>query len=63
MWRKSSFSNPSGNSVEVDTSEEGKVKVRDSKLGDQSPVLVFDHAEWDAFIRGVKVGDFDLAEV
>jgi hypothetical protein len=26
-------------------------------------ILVFDHAEWDAFIRGVKDHEFDSADI
>ena len=35
------------------------VAVRDSKVQD-GPVLIFDHAEWSAFVAGVKAGEFDL---
>jgi len=37
------------------------VRVRDSKdpLG---PVLTFNEREWDAFVRGVRSGEFDLEE-
>lgn len=33
--------------------------VRHSKHPD-GPVIVYTHAEWDAFIAGVKHGEFDL---
>jgi hypothetical protein len=35
------------------------VLIRDSKLGDASPVLSFTRAEWDAFTAGVRDGQFD----
>jgi hypothetical protein len=35
------------------------VAVRDSK-NPQGPALVFTRAEWDAFLRGTKDGEFDL---
>ena len=35
------------------------VDVRDTKHR-KSPTLSFSHAEWDAFIKGVKKGEFDL---
>lgn len=35
------------------------VEVRDTK-DVNSPTLSFTHAEWDAFIGGVKLGEFDL---
>lgn len=56
-WRKSSFSNPSGNSVEVADYQGGKA-VRDSKHPKQA-ALMFDAAEWQAFVLGVKNGEFD----
>lgn len=65
-WRKSSFSAASG-CVEV---AEGRVlrysddldhvMVRDSKLGDGSPILWFDRPEWAAFLDGVRTGEFDV---
>lgn len=48
-----------GNCVEVDI-QPGAVYVRDSKLGDDSPIHQFDFAEWEAFIKAVKAGQFDL---
>lgn len=35
-----------------------EVRVRDSKNPD-GPVLLFTRAEWDAFIKGAKAGEFD----
>ncbi|HEY7268371.1 MAG TPA: DUF397 domain-containing protein [Dehalococcoidia bacterium] len=55
-WRKSSYSNPSGNCVEAAPLTDG-VAVRNSRFPD-GPALVFTGAEWDAFLRGVKDGDF-----
>jgi hypothetical protein len=39
---------------------DGDVLIRDSKLGDASPVLSFTRAEWDVFSAGMKAGDFDV---
>jgi hypothetical protein len=58
-WRKSSYSGNGGNCVEVGTGLPGKIAVRDSKNPD-SPVLSFGPEEWDAFVKGVQRGDFDL---
>ena len=55
-WRKSSYSNPSGNCVEAAPLTDG-VAVRNSRFPD-GPALVFTEAEWAAFLRGVKEGDF-----
>jgi hypothetical protein len=58
-WRKSTRSGGADNCVEVATSDDGTIGVRDSK--DRSgPVLVFTRAEWDAFVGGAKNGEFDL---
>lgn len=56
-WRKSSFSSDSANCVEVLRSADG-VTVRDSK-NVSGPTLSFTDAEWDAFVRGAKNGEFD----
>jgi hypothetical protein len=51
-WRKSSYSNPSGNCLEA-AELAGGVALRDSRSPD-GPALVFTGATWDAFLRGVK---------
>jgi hypothetical protein len=57
-WRKSTRSGGQGNCVEVATTP-ASVGMRDSK--DRSgPVLVFTGSQWQAFVDGVKTGDFDL---
>jgi hypothetical protein len=56
-WFKSSKSG-GGNCVEVSFAEEG-VLVRDSKSRERA-VLRFTAAEWDAFIAGVAMGEFDV---
>ncbi|MEN3535037.1 DUF397 domain-containing protein [Microbispora sp. NPDC004025] len=58
-WWKSSRSANNCACVEVAVLADGHVGVRDSKNQD-GPALVFTPAEWDAFIGGVKDGEFDL---
>jgi Domain of unknown function (DUF397) len=61
--RKARASNPHGSCVQVGEFEAlGLVTVRDSKMGALSPTLAFDPAEWEAFIDGVKNGEFDLVD-
>lgn len=58
-WRKSSHSNSSANCVEVATAD-GSVGVRDSKQHGHGPVLEFTRADWAAFVRAARDGEFDL---
>jgi hypothetical protein len=57
VWHKSTRSANSG-CVEVATLEH-LVGVRDSK-DRHGPVLVFRFDEWNAFLAGVRDGEFDL---
>ncbi|WP_406275382.1 DUF397 domain-containing protein [Nocardia sp. NBC_00881] len=57
-WRKSSFSNPSGNCVEVAETANGQVAVRNSR-DPEGGVLFYTRPEIDAFVRGAKSGEFD----
>lgn len=57
-WIKSSFSEPATQCVELAVAD-GQVGVRDSKLGDASPVLSFTPGEFRAFLSGAKAGEFD----
>ena len=58
-WRKSTLSSAGDNCVEVAFAADGRTGVRDSKQHGQGPVLVFTRAEWDAFLGGVRQGEFD----
>lgn len=51
-FRKSSYSHANGSCVEV--AAPGAVLVRDSKLGDASPVLSFTRKEWGALLAAVR---------
>lgn len=57
-WRKSSLSGTEMNCVEVAFLEDGGVAVRNSKRPDAG-VTTFSSSEWDAFVGGVKRGEFD----
>lgn len=58
MWVKSVRSSGNcDNCVEV-AFVDGAIAVRDSK-NPTGPALVYTRAEWDAFIGGVKDGEFD----
>lgn len=57
-WRKS-LASGSTNCVEVAFAADGDtVFMRDSKAPQQDP-LCFTRSEWDAFVAGVRRGDFD----
>ncbi len=58
VWRKSSRSGGQGACVEVAILDDGSVAVRDTK-DRGGAVLVFTPAEWDAFVGGVKDGEFN----
>lgn len=57
-WRKSSYST-NGNCVEVAFVDD-HVAVRDSK-NRSGPVVRFTPAEWNAFLSGVRDGEFDIS--
>jgi hypothetical protein len=58
-WKKSSFCDNSG-CVEMTTDQKGGVWLRSSLS--PHPMLT-SRADWEAFIAGVKAGEFDLPEV
>ncbi len=51
-WRKSTYSNPSGNCVEA-AELAGGVALRDSRFP-EGPALVFTSATWNAFLSSVR---------
>ena len=57
-WRKSSRSSAQGNCIELAALPGAGVAVRNSR-DPEGPALVFTDAELDAFLGGVKDGDFD----
>jgi hypothetical protein len=60
-WRKTRRSDGGGNCVEVSFADGGTVGVRDSK-NRSGPILEFTPTEWDAFIEGVRDGEFSGPE-
>jgi hypothetical protein len=58
VWQKATYSNPSGNCVELTQLADGRVAVRNSRHP-AGPALVYERAELDAFLRGAKAGEFD----
>ncbi|MGO4754502.1 DUF397 domain-containing protein [Streptomyces sp. 2MCAF27] len=60
-WFKSSYSGPNGGCVETRYRADDAVDLRDSKdlLG---PVLTFAAAEWSAFVKAAKTGEFNSRE-
>ncbi|WP_456239496.1 DUF397 domain-containing protein [Actinopolyspora lacussalsi] len=59
-WRKSSRSGGAGgNCVEVAQNFPSAALVRDSKLGETSPVLSTKHETFTAFIDAVKADRFE----
>ncbi len=48
-----------GGCVEVAPLPDGGAAVRDTKDPGRAP-LVFDADEWDDFLAGVKIGEFDF---
>jgi hypothetical protein len=57
-WTKSSLSYANGNCVEVAGLSGDQIRIRDSKNA-RGPVLRFTPDEWDAFLGGVRNGEFD----
>ncbi|GAA4887023.1 DUF397 domain-containing protein [Saccharopolyspora cebuensis] len=59
QWRKSSRSGGAQQCVEVATNLVGAALIRDSKLGDASPVLSTSRGAYARFIGAMKAGRFD----
>lgn len=61
QWRKSSFSGNQGDSsgcIEVAMLADGGVAIRDPKDHTLAP-HVYTAREWEAFVAGVRAGEFD----
>ncbi|MEU8353100.1 MULTISPECIES: DUF397 domain-containing protein [Streptomyces] len=57
-WRKSRYSNPSGNCVELTRLPDGGVAVRNSR-DPEGPALVYTRDEMAVFLHSAKDGEFD----
>ena len=60
QWRKATKSNNNGACAAV-RAIGGMVQIRDTKLGEDSPVLSFTAKEWEAFVDGAKNNEFEIA--
>lgn len=60
-WRTSTRSTHCGECVEAGPIGDGsgRIAVRHSKDPD-GPTIVYTRAEWDAFVQGVRLGEFDF---
>ena len=58
-WRKSTRSGGNGGQCVEVAFVDGAVGLRDSKQQGEGPILVFTPEEWDAFLAGVRDGEFD----
>jgi hypothetical protein len=59
-WRKSSYSEGAGECVELAVLPDRRVAVRHSKRPGGA-ILLYTPAEWNAFLKGVRAGEFDGA--
>lgn len=60
VWHKSTRSGGNGGDcVEVAGNLPGIVALRDTK-DPAGTTLIFTHAEWSAFLDGVRAGEFDV---
>lgn len=56
-WKKSSYSGGDGGSCVETRWSDGRREIRDSKLGDASPILSFSPAAAAALLASIKDGE------
>lgn len=59
-WRKSTLSNANGCVEVAFVNNNKRIAVRDSK-NRRGPMLMFTRPEWEAFLGGIRGGEFDLS--
>jgi hypothetical protein len=57
-WKKSQYSNSTGECVELAALPNGEIAMRNSRFPD-GPVLLYTRGEITAFLAGAKDGEFD----
>jgi hypothetical protein len=57
-WRRSAVCGAHGSCVEVARTPDGRFAVRNGEGPAAGSVLYFSREEWDAFVAGVKAGEF-----
>lgn len=62
---KSTHSNPNGECVDVELDEDGNVVVMHSATKDlqHGTRIMYTPAEWEAFLAGVKDGEFEMNKI
>ena len=62
---KSSFSNPTGSCVDAELDDDGNVIISHSatKGLQHATYITYTPAEWDAFLAGVKDGQFERNKI
>lgn len=58
-WRKSSYSQGANDCVEVTDRLPGRIAIRDSKLGPDSPILTVTTAEWRVLLTAIQADELD----
>jgi hypothetical protein len=58
-WRKASASGGASGGCFEFRRRNARIEIRDSKLGEASPILRMDRAEMLAMMDGVRKGEFD----